>query len=269
MLTFTIQMTIIANDFVPVNPYVSDHVTLSVGQRTDVIVEFNADPTTSVWMRSFIAPCSEAQGQTEAKAAIFYEKADMNTLPTSSPGPSAYDTYCGNDDIALATPFFPITPPMPSHEDVIPISAQSNGTHLLWYMKGRTFRTNYNDPMLLEAKLGNMDFPYIGNVHNYGSNSSILFVVENTGPMPHPMHLHGHNMFILAEGPCTDNNFVFGRDDGHAEARIDGVDQTYGNCWDGHVTNPENPQRRDVQVVLPGQYIVVQWIQDNPGVWPL
>ncbi|KAF2168605.1 multicopper oxidase [Zasmidium cellare ATCC 36951] len=263
------SFTVIANDFVPVNPYQTDHITLSVGQRSDVIVNFNQDPTTAVWMRTFIAPCSEAEGQTEAKAAVYYQNADTSSLPVSSPGANAYNTYCGNDDLSQTTPYYPITPPSPSFESVIPISAQVNGSHLLWYMAGRTFRTNYNDPMLLEAKLGNLDFPYIGNVHNYGDNSSVLFVIENTGSMPHPMHLHGHNMFVLAEGECTDNNFVFGRSDGVAAADLNNTNKAYGNCWDGHVTNADNPQRRDVQMLLPGQYIVIQWLQDNPGVWPL
>ncbi|KAK8057992.1 hypothetical protein PG994_008440 [Apiospora phragmitis] len=42
-----------------------------------------------------------------------------------------------------------------------------------------------------------------------------------------------------------------------------------GHCWDGTIVNPQNPQRRDVQMLLPGHYIVLQWNQDNPGVWPL
>ena len=48
-------------------------------------------------------------------------------------------------------------------------------------------------------------------------------------------------MFVLAEGPGT---------------------------WDGTVTNPQNPQRRDVQLLQKEGYIVVQIDADNPGVWP-
>jgi hypothetical protein len=45
--------------------------------------------------------------------------------------------------------------------------------------------------------------------------------------------------------------------------------------WNGTVTNPSNTQRRDVQLVRPAQdintpsFIVLQWTQDNPAVWPL
>jgi hypothetical protein len=43
--------------------------------------------------------------------------------------------------------------------------------------------------------------------------------------------------------------------------------------WDGTITNPNNPQRRDVQILPPGLpgnpgYIVIQINADNPGVWP-
>lgn len=45
------NMTVIANDFVPVQPYVTDLVTLGTGQRTDVIVKAIGKPTDSVFMR--------------------------------------------------------------------------------------------------------------------------------------------------------------------------------------------------------------------------
>lgn len=56
------------------------------------------------------------------------------------------------------------------------------------------------------------------------------------------MHIHGFNMQILSEGIGT---------------------------WDGvSITNPENPQRRDTQLVQPNGYLVIQIELDNPGVWP-
>ena len=51
------NMTVIANDFVPVQPYATDLVKLAVGQRTDIIVEGKGDPTESVWMRMSEGPC--------------------------------------------------------------------------------------------------------------------------------------------------------------------------------------------------------------------
>jgi hypothetical protein len=61
------------------------------------------------------------------------------------------------------------------------------------------------------------------------------------------MHLHGHDFWILAEGMGQ---------------------------WDGKVTNPDNPMRRDTHLMMPGtpdspSYLVIEWNADNPGVWPL
>lgn len=59
-------------------------------------------------------------------------------------------------------------------------------------------RSDYNDPILLEAKLGNLDFPEICNVHNYGSNASVRFVIENTGVQPHPMQALSPSAFTVS-----------------------------------------------------------------------
>lgn len=55
------------------------------------------------------------------------------------------------------------------------------------------------------------------------------------------MHLHGHDMYILSQGPGE---------------------------WDGStVVNPHNPLRRDVQMLDPFNHLVIQIDANNPGVW--
>ena len=56
------------------------------------------------------------------------------------------------------------------------------------------------------------------------------------------MHLHGHNFNVLAEGPGT---------------------------WNSAIAHIHNTQRRDVQLLQPNGYLVIQYNTDNPGVWPL
>ena len=92
-------MTVFANDFVPVQPYETNIVTLGVrcrepcrdlgadhcgqiGQRTDVIVNGTGKPTDSFWMRSNISSCSLAN-QPDALAIIYYEDANHRSRPTS------------------------------------------------------------------------------------------------------------------------------------------------------------------------------------------
>lgn len=81
-------MTVIANDFVPVQPYTTEVVTLGVGQRTDILVKATGSPTESVWMRSNIsAACSLNDGNPHALAAIFYENANTTLTPKSTAWP--------------------------------------------------------------------------------------------------------------------------------------------------------------------------------------
>ena len=198
------DFTVMANDFVPVKPYKTNILVMAVGQRTDIVVDASGKSTDSVWMRVFRPPkCGPSAGGELAQAAIFYEDADTSQVPTTNPNPNAYNNSCPTVPLHKTVPEMSLTPPNPDFTGTVNIQFVDNGTALLWYMNGRTFRVDYNDPMLLEAKLGNLDFPEIRNVVNYGTNNSVRLVLENPGNQPHPMHLHGHNIWVLQEGICT------------------------------------------------------------------
>jgi FtsP/CotA-like multicopper oxidase with cupredoxin domain len=254
-------LTVIANDFVPVVPYNTTVLTLGIGQRSDIIVTANYSSSSTFWMRSNIT-CSTSLNP-NAVAVVMYDKASTSTIPTSTPQP--YTPGCNNDPLASTVPVYAINPGTPATTQTIDITVAQNATgSWLWYMNGTSFRGDYNDPTLLLAKAGNTSYPYSPqfNIINTGSNSSYRFIVNNLTPTVHPLHFHGHNMFVLAVGTGT---------------------------WDGKtIVNPTNPQRRDVQLVPPFGYMVWQanagklssttnkFIarlglishQDNPGAWP-
>ena len=95
---FTIDdhnMTIFANDFVPVVPYTTNVVTLGVGQRTDVIVKATGAPNSTFWMRSDLSPTCDTTNNPYALAAIYYEDANTNSVPQTAK--TLYDdSKCGN-----------------------------------------------------------------------------------------------------------------------------------------------------------------------------
>jgi FtsP/CotA-like multicopper oxidase with cupredoxin domain len=96
---FTIDghnMTVIANDFVPVDPYETNMVTLGIGQRTDVIVNAIGNPNGAYWMRSDIsANCNPFANQPHALAVIYYPGANTSSTPNSTATPYD-DSVCGN-----------------------------------------------------------------------------------------------------------------------------------------------------------------------------
>ena len=93
-------MTVIANDFVPVQPYNTSVVTLGVGQRTDIIVKATGSPSGAYWMRSNIT-CANSNRR-EALAVIYYDKADTAAVPKSTR--QSYPPGCFNERMISAYP---------------------------------------------------------------------------------------------------------------------------------------------------------------------
>ena len=252
--TFSIDnhtMTVVANDFVPVKPYKTKVVTLGVGQRTDVIVSGTGHPGSSYWMRSFNGICGDTKAP-DGRAVIFYEDANKTAIPTSTGYLLPNNTHCLNDPLALTTPVYKIPAANPDVTFTVTMTHALNASNsTLWYMNGVAYEGDLNAPVLLNATTGVTKFPRERNVYNLGENTTVRLIFYNTFLSGHPMHIHGHDFQVLAEGFGT---------------------------WNGSVTNPSNPQRRDVQQNAGGanasnpkvgsSFTVFQWVQDNPGVWP-
>jgi hypothetical protein len=182
----------------------------------------------------------------KAKAIVLIDNAPESTIPISTGFPPPVDDgQCGNDPLNKTVPFYPISVPTPSITYNMTINQFVNATgQKLFYMNGVSFQADYNHPILLLAQQKNYSYPYDPewNVVNFQTNTSIRINVWNNNTSPHPMHLHGHDMYVLHSGP--------GR-------------------WDGvSITNPSNPQRRDTQNLAPNGHIVIQYDADNPGTWP-
>ncbi len=252
-------MTVIANDFVAVQPYETQYVTLGVGQRTDVLVTADAaDPTQAYWLRTYNQPqCGDTNGP-DGRGIIYYSGSGSDgVVPTptntdSSPPP--VNTFCQNDPLASTVPVYVIPAAEPDVTITLTIAGSPNATGVFhWTMNNVTYEGDLDTPLLFDViQQQTQNFEVQSNVYNTGTNGTVRLVVYNTLPAPHPMHLHGHDFQVLAEGFGT---------------------------WDGvTVTNAWNPQRRDVHSVWAGanatdpsvgtNYIVVQFQQDNPGVWP-
>ncbi|KAM0323702.1 hypothetical protein ACHAQA_008639 [Verticillium albo-atrum] len=238
-------MTVIANDFVTIEPYDTKVVTLGIGQRTDVLVKATGQSSTdSFWIRANMSvPCS-LTNQPYALGVIYYENAGEHSVPKSQPWDVPDPGTCANDDLELTKPYYEMElPPATSRRDMeIDLSRNASGVPL-WTFDGVSMRTDYNTPTGLQVHSGNLTFEKEWNVRNFGSSKSVRIVVSNNSPAAHPIHIHGFNMYVLNEGP--------------------------GLTWDGTVVYAPNPQRRDVQMVRAGGYIAIQFdAAGNPGLWP-
>lgn len=249
-------MTVIATDYVPTAPYDAEFITLGIGQRTDVLVTATGTPQSSYWMRTELPGSVLCGGLDNTNpsnssipqilAAIYYEEASTAVLPTSTPWIVA-DPTCENDPLPITQPMYPIQPSSNAYIQDVLVTLAMNATGAFeWRINNQTFRADFNEPLLYKAAHGNLSFPDDPqwNVYNFGSNTSIVMNVTNQTPFVHPFHLHGHTFYVLSTGGN-------------------------GSVWNGSIDgNPENPMRRDVQLVPEGGYAAIQFDANNPGVWP-
>lgn len=233
-------MTVIENDYVAVQPYDTKIVTLNVGQRTDVIVQGTGKSKDSYWMRSNIT-CIAAR-QPQALAIVYYESADKKSVPSSAPWPNSGPS-CANDALENTIPAFAMALPTPDKTVTLDMTIRPDAKGVWkWYMNNSTFQADLAAPVLSLAAAGtpSSSFNNSWNVYDMGSAKSYRFISINRSQGPHPLHLHGHNMYVLDVGTGE---------------------------WQGKIVRPENPTRRDTVMVPANGYVVWQADADNPGAW--
>ena len=221
-------------------------IKLGVGQRTDVVVEIKPGETAPFFLRtqSPDRPCANT-AQPNATAIGWID--NPNAVPVPNPWPAFTQSIqvCGNEPLEKTVPLYPSAPTAhPATTITYNFTLQQNETgSFLFRVNGSAFHANYNHPVLLLSNLGNNSYPYDPqwNVYNFGRNTTIRLIINNANERSHPMHLHGHNYWVEAIGD--------------------------GYNWDGKVTRPWNPQRRDTQIVPAFGHMVISFEADNPGAW--
>lgn len=184
------KLKVMANDYVEIQPYETDVVTLGVGQRTDVLIEGKTSSTQGAYWLRAVAPhdCAANDGQNVGKAAIYYEDADDSQLPFSSPNDGYDNSDCFNDPLDKTVPIMALDPGEPGESVDVSMEGHSNGTHGKWWMNNVTATVDYSDPILLRAKMGYTDFPTQRNVYQYDSSvDSVRFIIKNNNGNSHPV----------------------------------------------------------------------------------
>lgn len=236
------MMKVIAFDLIPIEPFETKVLTLGSGQRADVVVEANADGNAFNMRADMVELCGNYSKTTNAY--ILYDDTPEDTVPKSLRWDVVDDGTCTNDPLDVTVPILKMPVPEPDVTLNINSTLFLNDTgHLLYTLDNTTMRTNWNSPTLLLAALNNHTWENNWNMRNLGDAKSVRINFYNANVAPHPMHMHGFNMYVLHEGPGE---------------------------WDGEtIVRAENPMRRDTAEVRAYGHLVVQFdAAENPGVWP-
>ncbi|KAF2002818.1 multicopper oxidase [Amniculicola lignicola CBS 123094] len=241
--------TVITADFVPIKPFVTNQITINIGQRYDVVFTANQN-IGNYWFQVGLGACNRnafpATGRPMGAILHYADAPDANPTSTGV----TLETGCLDMPSASLVPFVPNTVP----SSVIPAARELDLNNVVnaaqnnlfrWTIDGSTHIVNWNEPSLQTALLGETDYGANSNVYEIPTKDNwYLWWIQNKSPIPipHPIHLHGHDFYVIGSGAGT---------------------------WDGSTTGLtlNNPTRRDVATLPPSGYLLLAFPADNPGLW--
>jgi FtsP/CotA-like multicopper oxidase with cupredoxin domain len=238
--------TVIAMDFVPLVPYTTNVLDISMGQRYDIIIEAT-EATADYWMRAIPQlTCSNNADPDNIRGIIRYSSSS-----TADPVSEPWDQIdsCNDELLSNLVPHLSqtVVDPTTDNSDMT-VSVFASGTVFKWKIGVDSMLVQWAEPSLLQidnAATNNESAVFESEEAVYqlpDANQWVYFVIETQVPVPHPIHLHGHDFFILAAAESA----------------------TYD---DSVVLNLVNPPRRDVAVLPSAGYLVISFFTDNPGAW--
>jgi FtsP/CotA-like multicopper oxidase with cupredoxin domain len=245
---FTIDnhtLQVIATDFVPIEPYYTDVLSIGMGQRYDVLVTANmSDVASDFWIRAIPdSYCSENDNTNDIKGILHYGSS------TGTPSTSAFtydDNDCGGEDASNIVPYLALDVESSADlTDDLAVTVSKNTANLFkWYIGGTTFLVEWNDPTAKQIMEN--------STTSFADSSAVIelptadewyyLIIETTLAVPHPIHLHGHDFWELASGSGT-----------------------YSSA--SPTLNTSNPPRRDTAMLPGAGYLVMAFKADNPGAW--
>ena len=235
-------MEVIAADFVPIHPYSTTQLSIGMGQRYDIIVTAKELTSGDFWLRAIPQQaCSETDAVDNIKGIIRY-----NSSSTAEPATSAY-TYtdsCSDESPSNLVPYLAINASesyaYSTSEDV---AVQVTENALLWTMNKTSFHTQWDYPTLMRVAENNHTWTAKERIiHLPYRDEWVYMVIHSPFAQDHPMHLHGHDFWVLGSG--------YGEFDSSQADSLTLVDSP----------------RRDVAMMPASGYLVIAIKTNNPGV---
>ncbi|KAF3761602.1 hypothetical protein M406DRAFT_342366 [Cryphonectria parasitica EP155] len=246
MFDFSIDnhtLEVIAIDFVPIVPYTTTSLAIGMAQRYDVIVKADqADVASDFWLRAYPdAFCSDNANPDNIKGIIHY--GSSASTPTTT-GYAIDSNDCEDEPLESLVPYLSLDAAT-SYE----VSEQLNTSvttttagWIRWAIGADSFQVYWDDPTILQIFDNVTDFSNTSVAIDIPTPDQWTYLlVENTNAVTHPLHLHGHDFYILGSG-----------------------DSAY---TDNVTMNHSNPPRRDVAMLPADGWLAIAFPADNPGIW--
>ena len=234
-------LQVIASDLVPITPYNTTVLDIGMGQRYDIIITADqASVADNFWLRAIPqAACSDNDNSDDIKGIVYYG----SSIGTPSTTAYTYTDSCDDEDASNLVPYLSKTVGDSSSTSTEDATVGFNSDSLFrWYLNSTTMVVDWEDPTLSQVLAGNTTYNTSDAVISLPTaNEWVYMVIATTLTVPHPIHLHGHDFFVLSQGQGTYNSSV--------------------------TLTTDNPPRRDTAMLPASGYLVIAFETDNPGAW--
>lgn len=212
-----------------------------MGQRYDILV--TADQTSqNYWLRAIPqSTCSDNDNTDNIKAIVRYVGSS-----TVDPTTEAYEMPddCDDEPMASLVPALPLNVGTTFTDQSASASLSLSEGYFRWEIAPGPMQVEWNDPSLLQIYNNATHWNSSENVIELPqANAWVFLVIQNTNSVTHPIHLHGHDFYVLA--------------------------QSTGIYTTSSTISTNNPPRRDVSMLPGSGYMVIAFLTDNPGAWLL
>ncbi|KAF1914550.1 multicopper oxidase-domain-containing protein [Ampelomyces quisqualis] len=239
------KFTVVAADFTPIVPYQADSINVAVGQRYDVIITANST-VSNYWLRVGTGGRCDGPNSNAANIRSIFRYAGAGSAEPNSTAATPLPTGCYDEQVV---PYVKTTVPQntPDRLSLGFTDTAGSGDLVQWLVNDVPMLVDLGYPTLQHVVDGNDTFAKARNVFKVGEKHKWQYwVIQQSAaapPVPHPIHLHGHDFYIL--------------------------DQQASTPWSGDISRlkTDNPVRRDTATLPGGGYLVLAFESDNPGAW--
>ncbi|KAK3116658.1 laccase, multicopper oxidase, benzenediol:oxygen oxidorectuctase [Teratosphaeriaceae sp. CCFEE 6253] len=248
------QMQVISADFVPIKPINVTSLFIGIGQRYDVIITADQSPG-AYWFRADVqdtAGCGTNFNNGNIRSIFAYAGHTTETPISSS---QSYTATC-SDQTGLV-PYWNSYVPQGQTGTFTELTTsqlqqtETDGTlTVYWQINGSAMSVDWQKPTLEYVQTSDTSYPSVANLIQLPTEGRwVYWVIQEVAgnpynvAVPHPIHLHGHDFYVLGTGTTT---------------------------WTASAANSlnyANPTRRDVAMLPTNGWLALAFVTDNPGAW--
>ncbi|KAK8116708.1 laccase-1 [Apiospora kogelbergensis] len=243
-------LQVISMDLVPIEPFTTDVLSLGIGQRYDVIVTANQQAVaSSFWMRATPqSACSDIADPENIKGIVTYGAGNPDGAEPTTVA-HTFEDSCADMPAASLVPHVRHQVGSKSWSSENTVSVGTNDDQMFrWFINSTTMIVHWGNPTVLQVHENVNTFAnsnavvHLATADDPSADDWVYVVVQTELALAHPIHLHGHDFYVLSQA------------EGLYEQGVTPL-------------NLDNPVRRDTAMLPQAGHLVLAFKTDNPGAW--